>query len=294
MATLHHRATASKANTPAPRPVKRPFLLPTVAAATHPIVINHKLPITDSKSRFPSLLMTYRTIRIAAWCTALLIAALAIRAWLSSRDEQQRLQSTLATQKQLLGAADAREHARETVLNETLAQIEKLKRTTQTPDQVLRDLPKYLSLPQPITLARPPSSTPRAGQQGTDLSKESPAALAVPPSAPSPSGVPPPPASVSPAQSGFPSAPVAQIPTSDLKPLYDFVQDCRACQARLAAAKENALDDNAKMAALTRERDAAITAAKGGSFWRRLRRNTLWFVIGAGFGAATGYATAKR
>lgn len=233
--------------------------------------------------------MTHRTIRMAAWCAALLISALAIHAWLSSRDEQQRLQDTLAAQKQLLDAADARERARQITLNETLAQIDKLKRTTQTPEQILRDLPKYLQLPQPITLERPEYSAPRAAQQGTALSPKSP----VPPSQSLTSGASSAAASASVARDDHPSVPVAQIPTSDLKPLYDFVQDCRACQAQLAIAKQNSADDSAKIAALTRQRDAAITAAKGGSFWRRLRRNTLWFVVGAGFGAAAGYA-AKR
>ena len=82
----------------------------------------------------------------------------------------------------------------------------------------------------------------------------------------------------------------AQIPSADLKPLFDYVQDCRACQAQLAAAQKNSADYAAKIAALTRERDAAVTASKGGSFLRRLRRNALWFAIGA----AAGYAAAHR
>jgi hypothetical protein len=77
------------------------------------------------------------------------------------------------------------------------------------------------------------------------------------------------------------NSPSAVIPGADLKPLYDYVQDCRACQTQLSAAKQNHLDDSTKLAALTRERDAAITASKGGSFWRRLNRNATWFAIGA-------------
>ena len=79
--------------------------------------------------------MTRRTLEIAAFCAALLIAALAIHAWLSSRDEQQRLQATLTTQKQIVDAADTREQTRQTTLNDALAKIEKLKRATQTPQQ---------------------------------------------------------------------------------------------------------------------------------------------------------------
>ena len=231
--------------------------------------------------------MTRRTLEIAAFCAALLIAALAIHAWLSSRDEQQRLQSTLATQKQILDAADAREHTREASLSDALARIEKLKRATKTPQQILRDLPNYLPLPQPITLARPADA-----QQGTAPSEKS-ASARSPQPAPSP-----------PDTNSLPTAPqpivpcnpanaasncVAQIPSADLKPLYDFTQNCRECQLRLAAAQQDHADDLTKLDSLARERDAALTAAKGGTLWRRLRRNALWFVIGAGVGAASAH-----
>jgi hypothetical protein len=186
-----------------------------------------------------------RTIEIATLLVALTITALAAHAWLAARADQQRLQSTLAAQKQLLDAADSRERARAATLDATLAQIAALKRAAQTPTQIVRELPQYLPLPQPITLATP---------------------------------------------APLPAAPNAQLPVSDLKPLYDYVQDCRACQAQLATAKLNSADDATKIAALTRERDAAVTAARGGSFWRRLRRNAVWFVVGA----ASGYAAAKH
>jgi hypothetical protein len=90
----------------------------------------------------------------------------------------------------------------------------------------------------------------------------------------------------------------AEIPAADLKPLYDYVQDCRECQARLAAATQNRTDDATKLQAMTLERDAAVTAAKGGTFWRRLRRNIAWFAAGAAAGAAAGttaaYASTHR
>src|ERR1700675_2591551 len=119
-----------------------------------------------------------RTIEIAAFAFLLLLAGLAFHAWLSSRDDQLRLQATLATQKQLLDAADARERDRATSLNATLAQIAALKRTTQTPEQILLDLPKYLSLPQPITLT--PSSTPAIAKKGTAASAASTSPVAPP------------------------------------------------------------------------------------------------------------------
>ena len=65
--------------------------------------------------------MTRHTLEIAALSAALLIAALAFHAWLASHDEQLRLASTLAAQKQLIDAADAREHSRQITLDATLA-----------------------------------------------------------------------------------------------------------------------------------------------------------------------------
>jgi hypothetical protein len=225
--------------------------------------------------------MTRRTLEIVAFCAALLLSAMSIHAWLASRDEQQRLASTLASQKQLLDAADARERSRESALDTTLAQVEQLKRATQTPAQILRDLPKYLPLPQPITLAPATNSAGAPAQQGTG----DPTRIAIP-SKPAAANEP----GDHSAPGNLPLAPTAQIPTADLKPLYDYIQDCRACQAQLAAAKQDHGDDAAKIAALTSERDAAITAAKGGTFWRRLRRNAIWFGVGAAVGAAAGAA----
>src|SRR5579864_2026182 len=103
--------------------------------------------------------MTRRTIETIAFLASILFVCLALHAWLASRDERQRLQSTLDTQQKLVDAANARESDRNASLAGALAQIAALKRATQTPEQIVRDLPKYLSLPQPITLADAPSSS---------------------------------------------------------------------------------------------------------------------------------------
>ncbi len=333
--------------------------------------------------------MTRRTIEIAAFLAAVLVAVLACNAWLASHDEQQRLQSTLAAQKQIISAADDRERTRDAALSQTLAQIEKLKRATQTPEQIVRDLPNYLPLPQPITLvrnsptnssdgssqdSRRPTANPRnsiapgdaavasttsldnlslpASAAGADVrladhplcekASESRSAQTIckdgkdtaleftgPDRAPesgleSPtkkSGAGEPSARASrgaaaaptknsvnlyathatnpnsPSQPPSPTQPcadaadcTAQIPAADLKPLYNYIQDCRACQAKLAAANQNAADDAKKIAALMQERNAAITAAKGGTFWHRLQRNATWLAAGA----VLGYATSRR
>ena len=77
----------------------------------------------------------------------------------------------------------------------------------------------------------------------------------------------------------------AVLPAADLKPLYDFAMDCKACQAKLAASQSDLNDEKVKTAALTKERDAAIRTAKGGSALRRIARAAKWLVLGAAAGA---------
>jgi hypothetical protein len=236
------------------------------------------------------------TLEISGILLAVLLAAMAFHAWLTEHDDRLRMQATIATQKQALDAADTRERDRAARLKDTLAQIEALKHQAQTPAQIVRDLPNFLSLPQPITL-NPPQSAAPATQQGTAqpksgpclTQKDCPSPASASSSAATPVDAVPGLESSSPAattdQQDLPDAPSAQIPAADLKPLFDYVQDCRSCQAQLTAAKQNATDNATKLTALTRERDAAVTAAKGGTFWQRLRRNALWFAVGAGAGA---------
>ena len=50
---------------------------------------------------------------------------------------------------------------------------------------------------------------------------------------------------------------------------------------QLAAAQANLKDEQTKTQALSRERDTALKAARGGSLFRRVVRAAKWFVIGA-------------
>ncbi len=70
-----------------------------------------------------------------------------------------------------------------------------------------------------------------------------------------------------------------------MKPLYNFTLDCKACQAKLATAQADLTDERAKTTVLTRERNEAVRAAKGGSLLRRIARNAKWLAIGAAAGA---------
>ncbi len=84
-------------------------------------------------------------------------------------------------------------------------------------------------------------------------------------------------------QSGPPPA-IIRVPQEDLKPLYDAVEDCQVCQAKLSAAQGDLSDEKTKFAAATAQRDAAISAARG-TFWKRASTAAKWIAIGAAAGA---------
>ena len=182
--------------------------------------------------------------RLAEIAVALLLALAVHFSWRADRRDRSHLASELAATKQLLAAADARQHDRDTQLAQTLATLAAEKRATVTPAQIVRELPSQISLPSPIALQSPPASQNSPSPQTN-----------------------------------------AVLPAEDLKPLYDFTIDCKACQAKLAAAQADLTDEQAKTALLTQERNAAVRAAKGGSLLRRIARNAKWLVIGAAAGA---------
>jgi len=209
-----------------------------------------------------------------------LCVALAL-AWRADRRDRAQLTAELAATKQLLTAADARQKDRDAQLAQTLAELAAEKRATVTPAQIVRELPSAIPLPAPITLqpdrgdfigarfsASPPASRSRlVGRVIPGLSAPNPADTLTAPANNSP-----------PAPSG------ALVPTADLKPLYDFALDCKACQVKLAVAQNDLADERQKTVALTQERDDALRLAKGGTAWRRVARGAKWFIIGAAAG----------
>jgi len=188
-------------------------------------------------------------LRLVALLVSAVLGVAVVQAWRADRRERSQLESELAATKQLLAAADTRQHDRDAQLAQTLATLASEKRTIVTPAQIVRELPSQLPLPSPLVLQSASAS----------------------PSSPSP-------------QSN------AVIPAEDLKPLYDFTIDCKACQAKLAAAQGDLTDERQKTTALTRERDDALRIARGGSTWRRVGRAAKWFLIGAAAGAVAAKA----
>jgi hypothetical protein len=214
------------------------------------------------------------SIRTAAIALGGLVTVALFAAWRADRRDRAQLAADLATAKQALTQADARQHQRDAQLQQALAAIATQKRTVTTPVQIIRALPKAIPLPRPITLERAtPTDQAQKGHPVAHASERE--ALDSTPSSQS--------------TSREPSSQVV-LPADDLKPIYDFALDCQACRAKLAAAQGDLSDERAKSATLAKERDEAVRVAKGGSGLRRLARATKWFLIGAAAGLIASHA----
>lgn len=86
--------------------------------------------------------------------------------------------------------------------------------------------------------------------------------------------------------------PVAQVALEDAPAAKQYLQECETCKLELPKLQADLADREAQMKlaqqqieSIQSQRDAAIKASKGGSFWRRLKNNAKWLVIGAAGGA---------
>jgi len=222
-------------------------------------------------------------LQAAGTLAAVAAATILFTAWRANRHDTDRLAADLATAKQSLAQADARQRGRDKQLLQTLATLAAEKRNITTPAEILRDLPQQIPLPSPISVQSKPQ--PCAAQGVMECGGLA-AALTIEPNRLSP------PTATEPNTVGkqSPSPDQAILPIEDLKPLYDFAIDCKACQANLAAAQADLIDERAKAALVTHERDEAVKVAKGGSVLRRIARNAKWLAIGALAGAVAAKA----
>jgi type II secretory pathway pseudopilin PulG len=194
-------------------------------------------------------------LKIAAVLIAAVVGVSVYFAWRGTQQEQAQLKAALQAAQKALEDADARQQSRNSELGQLLAQLNEKKTTVQNPAQIVKALPDVLPVPTPLSL---PTEAAGAGLPAV------------------PGGT---------KQTVGPPNPKVQLPAEDLKPLYDFAVNCRECQAQLATAQANLKDEQTKTQALSRERDAALQAARGGSVLRRVVRAAKWFVIGAAAGA---------
>jgi hypothetical protein len=216
-------------------------------------------------------------LKLAEILVPVLLAITIFVSWQEDRRDRARLATQLAAAQQTITQAAASQHDRDTLLNQTLAQIASQKQSATTPVQILKGLPSALSLPAPIILETqsPLTNAKQSTEPNKNRTINKSGDSAALPSNPTP-------------KSG--QAADAILPAADLKPLYDFALDCKACQAKLSAAQSDLTDEKTKTAALTKERDAAVRAAKGGSALRRIARAAKCFAIGAAAGAVAAKA----
>ena len=196
-------------------------------------------------------------LQLAAVAIALVFVVSVLLAWRSELRERADLKQQLQTLQQSLTEAAAREQARDAAAQKQVQQWQRQAAKVQSPQDVLKALPTVLPLPEPITMETPSvGATPKASASPQK------------PSAPQAH------------TAGF-----ATIPVGDLKPLYNAAVACKECQTELTAAQADLKDEQTKTQALSRERDDALRAAKGGSVLRRVARAAKWFFIGAAAGA---------
>jgi len=196
-----------------------------------------------------------RTLHIIAAAASLLAILLVGDAWRVTRRNSAQLAATLSAQNALITQSAAREQQRNQDLATALASISAEKKRVQTPQQAAAAIPSVLpQLPLPIKISLPnlaPSPQPPDQASPTNQPTDNHA-----------------PASIS-------------IPQLDLKPLYDTIQDGRACILERDATKKDLADEQSRLASVTRERDAAIVAAHGGNLWSHVKQAAKWFAIGA-------------
>lgn len=166
-------------------------------------------------------------------------------------EEHRSAQSGIDSMKQTIAAIEGDRKNEQQALQATLAAIAQTKKETITPAQVIRELPQVISLPAPIIQQSQPV-VPPATRGDTGLPEK-------------------------------PSPIVGVIPQEDFKPLFDRLADCKACDAQVALDKE-------AIQQVTAERDAAVMAAKGGSFWHRVKHDAKVIGVTLVIGAAVGYA----
>jgi hypothetical protein len=198
--------------------------------------------------------MTLRAkIEALAAIALLATSAFIARSWLDAYDDQLRLRATIDAQQTVIAQAQqqtqqlaAAEKQRDAQTQATLASMQQAAAKIQTPRQIAQWIPPQLATPAPITVNVPPAT----------------------------------------AANPAPDA-VATIPQQDLPVLRNEIESCEECAVKLAAAQQDlvTMDQQLKLAgaqlsATQRERDAALTAAKGGSLWRRVQRNARWLAVG--------------
>lgn len=197
-------------------------------------------------------------LEVAGGVLALIVIALLASSWLSARDASVRAdaQQKAHAETDLQRAEEIKTlHVQiEQIKADEAKRIEDLRTTfakPQTPQELAPLIAQLMNLRQPINFVTPPAT----------------------PENPHP-------------------VPVAQVSTEDAPQVKAYVQTCEECKIKLPAAAAQLTASELEKQILanqlverTQERDTWKTAARGGSFWQRLKRNAKWLAIGAVAGA---------
>jgi hypothetical protein len=185
------------------------------------------------------------------------IVVIGLTAWEEKRNDNAKLDATITAQKTVIDAAQremdthqAADKARDAQTAATIAAMQDAVAKVKTPQQIANWIPQQLPLPQPITVQLPPAT----------------------PQNPAPDAI-------------------VTIPQADLIPLRDTIEKCKECAIKLSTAQQDLTSRDERLAlagqqmiAVQKERDAALTAAKGGSFFTRAKRIAKWVAVGAAAG----------
>jgi len=88
-----------------------------------------------------------------------------------------------------------------------------------------------------------------------------------------------------------PNAPVTvSAPPADVQALTAYTTACEQCKVDNEKLKADYADLKSESLIVVKQRDAAVTAAKGGTTWHRFWKATKYIAIGGAIGAGIGYA----
>lgn len=178
---------------------------------------------------------------------SLALGVFVLYSFLEAHGDRIKMQATIEAQQQLnqqlqrqMQDLKASEDKRDAETHATIVAMQQVVSKVRTPQQIARWLPSQLQFPQPIKVEVPPPA----------------------------------------AQNPTPAA-VATIPQEDLPFLRDAVERCKECNVKLTTAQADLASRDARLrlgaqqlSGMQAQRDAALTALKGGAFWTRLKRNT--------------------
>jgi len=195
---------------------------------------------------------------LALFAVIVLIAFILAGVFHEWRLDLAKAEADKKAQDQVIDAADKREADRKKAFEAELAELGKLRATSQTsPQTIIERVPQLINFPTPAKLEAAPSEV--NGQL-------------IPPK---------------------PDAPKVNLilPPEDQRVLVNTLVECKSCQLERDKLKADAIDTDTKYKAMTKERDDWKTAAKGGSFWTRTKRALKWMAIGGAIGVVAAKAT---